>query len=221
MSEGAELEIGAVVNCQDGECGKLLRVVIDSTTDTVTHLVVEPNNRRRDEKARLVPMDLVETEAAHGVRLRCTVARFESLPNAEVTEVTPGFDPNPTPSKMVLFGLRGGGRRIAMVGTGLVGPMRIAPHAVTEDDLEAGEGEVWRGQHVHASDGPIGHVYGLVVDAAGRVSHVLLAEGHLWGKKQVSVPISAVKTVVDDGVYLNLTKKQVGDLPSIDLERIE
>ncbi len=220
MSEGVELEIGAVVDCEDGECGRLLRVVIDSATDAITHLVVEPRDRRRGEKARLVPMDLVEAEDAHDVRLRCTLAGFEALPSAEVTEVTSGFDATTTPSKMVLFGLRGVGPQIAMAGTGLHGPIRIGPHAVTEEDLQAGEGEVWRGQRVHAPDGPIGHVYGLVVDAAGHVSHVLLGEGHLWGKKQVSIPIGAVKTVVDDGVYLNLTKKQVGDLPSVDLERI-
>jgi hypothetical protein len=41
---------------------------------------------------------------------------------------------------------------------------------------------------------------------------VLLAEGHLWGRKEVAIPVTAV-TRVDQGIRLNLTKEQVGDLP--------
>jgi len=41
---------------------------------------------------------------------------------------------------------------------------------------------------------------------------VLLQEGHLWGRKEVAIPISAV-TRVDPEIQLNLTKEQVGDLP--------
>jgi hypothetical protein len=48
------------------------------------------------------------------------------------------------------------------------------------------------------------------------VTHVLLDEGLLWGKKRVAIPFSAV-TGVDDGVALNLTKDEVGDLPPVDL----
>lgn len=105
--------------------------------------------------------------------------------------------------------------------TSFFGPMRIKPHAKTAENLAAGEGEVSRGQPVHASDGQIGHLYGLVLDADGEISHVLLGEGHLWGKKEVSISVSAVKTVVDDGLYLTMTKQEVGDRPSVDLERID
>jgi hypothetical protein len=41
---------------------------------------------------------------------------------------------------------------------------------------------------------------------------VLLREGHLWGRKEVSIPVSAV-TKIENGIWLNLTKKQVEDLP--------
>jgi len=44
------------------------------------------------------------------------------------------------------------------------------------------------------------------------ITHVLLQEGHLWGRKEVSIPISAV-IGVDAGIRLNITKKQVEDLP--------
>jgi sporulation protein YlmC with PRC-barrel domain len=48
-----------------------------------------------------------------------------------------------------------------------------------------------------------------------KVTHILLEEGHLWGRKQVVIPVSAVASV-DDGIRLNITKQQVEDLPPLD-----
>jgi hypothetical protein len=80
------------------------------------------------------------------------------------------------------------------------------------------EVEVRRGQHVHATDGPIGQVRGLAVDPSDHhVTHVLLDEGHLWGKRTVAIPITAVADV-GHGVWLKLTKDQVSDLPPVDLD---
>jgi sporulation protein YlmC with PRC-barrel domain len=77
--------------------------------------------------------------------------------------------------------------------------------------------EVRRGEHVHATDGHIGRVQGLVIDANNHhVTHVLLQEGHLWGRKEVAIPIRAV-IGVDDGIQLNITKQQVQDLPPVDI----
>ena len=79
--------------------------------------------------------------------------------------------------------------------------------------------DVRRGEPVYATDGPIGHVHGLVIDQdSRRVSHVLLAEGHLWGRKEVAIPISAI-TGVEDGIKLRLSKKEVADLPPVAIAR--
>ena len=86
------------------------------------------------------------------------------------------------------------------------------------DSVPVGEVEVRRGEHVHATDGEIGSVEGLVTDPGNHhVTHVLLQEGHLWGSKEVAVPIGAV-TGVQDGIQLSLTKKQVEDLPPVDIK---
>jgi hypothetical protein len=89
---------------------------------------------------------------------------------------------------------------------------------VTYDTVPLGEIAVRRGDRVHATDGAIGHVEGLVIDPRNHhVTHVLLQEGHLWGRKEVAIPISAV-TGADDGIGLNLAKNQVRDLPSVDID---
>ena len=88
---------------------------------------------------------------------------------------------------------------------------------VTYDTIPLGEVEVRRGDAVHATDGDIGRVQGLVIDPRSHhVTHVLLQEGHLWGRKEVSIPISSV-TRVDDGIWLSITKQDVAGLPPVDI----
>jgi sporulation protein YlmC with PRC-barrel domain len=97
----------------------------------------------------------------------------------------------------------------------------ILPPDVVYDRVPAGEVEVQRGEHVHATDGAIGQVQGLVIDPDDHhVTDVLLDEGHLWGKKRVAIPIGAV-TDVKDGIRLDLTKDEVRDLPPVDLAEPE
>ena len=77
------------------------------------------------------------------------------------------------------------------------------------------EVEVRRGEHVHATDGEIGRVEGLIVDPSSHcVTHVLLQEGHLWGRKQVAIPIGSVEKI-DRGITVQLTKHEIEALPAV------
>ncbi len=232
MSETTEFTIGAEVTCEDGVCGDLRRVVVDPLARTLTHLVVEPRHQRH--KGHLVPIDLVDTSSKE-LRLRCSMAQFEALEDAEETEYLPGapgewgYGQHQMLS-MPFFGLGMGGLGgmgmgmggLGMGGMGGAGGMGMGtpPQTITYDKVPAGEVDVRRGQHVHATDGAIGRVQGLVVDPSDHhVTHVLLAEGHLWGAKEVAIPITAVSGVGENGVQLNLTKDEVRDLPPVDIER--
>ena len=60
---------------------------------------------------------------------------------------------------------------------------------------------------------------GLVIDrATHHVTHVLLQEGHLWGRKDVAIPISAVTGIEGGDINLTLTKQEVEDLPAVDVD---
>lgn len=196
MADATEFTIGSQARCSDGPGGKLIRIVIDPEARTVTHLAVEP--KHHSAPARLVPMNLVDAAGAE-IRLRCTAAEFGQLDAAEevqmVDDIAPG-DLGPAD---------------------LASPLAEAqPMEVTvEDVVPPGETELRRGDYVQAVDGDIGQVQGVIIDRGDhRVTHVLLREGHLWGRKEVAIPASAV-TDVTDGIVLNLTKKQVGDLPPL------
>jgi sporulation protein YlmC with PRC-barrel domain len=214
MAEAAEFTIGAGASCSDGFCGELTRVVIDPAARTVTHLVIEP--RHRQEPGRLVPLHLVDTVTGE-IRLRCSLAQFGELDLAEETDLAEGVsygggygDAESVSGYGDAGGMGVGGSVSGMgIGMGLGHRTRTVVH----DVVPLGETEIRRGEPVHALDGEIGQVQGFLVDPADHhVTHVLLQEGHLWGRKEVTIPISAV-TGADDGIRLNLTKKQVEDLP--------
>jgi hypothetical protein len=89
------------------------------------------------------------------------------------------------------------------------------PPSVTYDTLPPGEAGVRGGEHVHAADGDIGQIQGIVIGSAShQVTHVLLQEGHVFGRKVVAIPIGAVTGAGENGIYLGITKQQVKDLPS-------
>ena len=196
METGTEFTIGARASCSDGPCGEVRRIIVDPAAGTVTHLVIE--YKHRHQPGRLVPLDLVDTTAGE-VRLSCTIAEFDQLDPAEETELVEG---------------RGAGVPTlggAPTGTGIP---QLAQFTV-EDVVPVGEVEMSPGDHVHALDGEIGEVQGFLVDPVDHhVTHVLLKEGHLWGRKKVAIPVSAV-TGMAEGIRLNITKKQVEDLPPL------
>jgi hypothetical protein len=216
VSESTEFVLGSSVSCSDGPCGELARMVVDPAARTVTHLVVGPPHR--GGPSRLVPVRLAAAGTA-AIRLRCTMSQFEGLQDAEETQIVPGAlgdlsDGRGHQLPAPYYGRGGMGLAMA-VGTGF--GAGTAPQRVTSDRIPAGKAEVRGGEPVHATDGPVGKVRGLAVLTRGRrVTHVLLDEGHLWGKRRIAIPIGAVADF-SDGVWLSLTRDEVRDLPPDDL----
>jgi sporulation protein YlmC with PRC-barrel domain len=205
VTETTVFTIGVDATGTDGVCGEVIRVVIDPVARAVTHLVVEPKHRRG--LGRLVPLDLVDAVPGE-VRLGCTVAEFEKLDSAEETRFLSGDSS---------FGGYGPGEMAMWPYYGL--SLGNAPQAITYDTVPLGEVAVRRGEHVHATDGDIGQVQGLVIDPRDhRVTHVLLQEGHLWGRKEVAIPVGTVTVIDDDGIRLDITKQEVEDLPPVAID---
>jgi sporulation protein YlmC with PRC-barrel domain len=222
MADTAEFTIGAEASCSDGPVGTVNRVVVDPVAKALTHLVVEPGFLHGP--SRLVPLDLVEV-APGAVRINCTKAEFEKLEPAEETRFVPGdagyadygagqvgYWPYYGLGMSPGLGLEGG----IDAGLGGIGG-GMTSHLETSDTVPEGEVDVRRGDPVEATDGDIGRVQGLVIDRGSRhVTHVLLQEGHLWGRKEVAIPISAV-TSTSGGIRLRISKQEVQDLPPVDV----
>ncbi len=208
---GAGYRIGAEVVGTDGVLGHLIWLALDPLGPSLTHLAVEPVHRAG--LARLVPVSLVR-DAGPRVRVELDRVTFERLEEAEETWFLPygpsvdaGFVGPASAMAWPYFGIAG-----SATGTGGVASPIIS------DKVPVGEAEVRRGDRVQASDGEIGRVQGLVVDPADQhVTHVLLQEGHLWGRKQVAIPIGSVRPRVGDAIGVARTTAEIRDLPPVEL----
>ena len=184
MAQTVQLTLGAQVTCTDGKCGLVHSLVVDPAGPSVTHLVVEPEHRIG--LGRLVPIGLVGSSGAV-VELSCDLAKFNSLPLAESTELVPEL------------------------GAGYVF-LRSAELQRPEvrEVLPEGEAGLGSGTQVVATDGPVGVVAGLLTSAGDhRVISVLVSEERFpWGHKTLAIPIGAVATF-DGGVQLNLATAEV------------
>jgi PRC-barrel domain len=203
--KGDVFTIGAHVEATDGRCGHLVRVIFDPVADSLTHLVVEPGHH--EELARLVPVDRVVRAEDDLIRLNCTKKQFELLDAAEDIQFLPA-DPK---------GTGYGANASAWPDYGLGLPLGHHHEPMFTDRVPLGEVDIRRGDPVHATDVLIGAIQGLVIDPADHhVTHVILQEGHVWGRKQVAIPIGAANRV-DDEVRVALTMEEIEALPPVSL----
>jgi hypothetical protein len=75
--------------------------------------------------------------------------------------------------------------------------------------LEDGE-VVHTGEQVYATDGHIGHVGKLLENPeTDELSYLVLEKGHLWGKKEIALPVSTIERFEENTVYLKIDKQEV------------
>jgi sporulation protein YlmC with PRC-barrel domain len=216
------LDLGSPVRCSDDAFGELADVVIDPETRRVTHLVVQPHHR--EEQTRLVPIERADAGESSDatISLRCTIAEmsaFELVHESAYLRLgeVPVEDPDwqvgveeplvlPSPTGMDAFP---------------AGGVDIDPHMmVSYDRIPMGEVEIRRASGVTSADGhDLGHVDGFVLDSDQQIAHLVLEHGHLWGRREVVIPTSAVARVENDEVTLTLSKDEVGALPSARVHR--
>ncbi|NUR63854.1 MAG: hypothetical protein HOV87_35115 [Catenulispora sp.] len=219
MQDTVEYVIGAPVTCADDDCGHVEFVVVDPVAEKLTHLVVRPDD---GAQARLVPVHIA-VAGPEGIALNCTRARFEEFEPAVQTRFLAGteqhaaFGPGDRVLTWPFYGLA-----VSPALSGLAPGVDPEPELTTVEHIPVGEVSIRRGERVHAVDGEIGRVRGLVVvRPESEVSHVLLDEGHLWGRKRVAIPIRDVIGIDDDGVAVRLSKDQIKELPPVDVEGLE
>ena len=211
-----QIPLNAQVECTDGVCGRSSFVLINPVVDQVANLVVKEDSSPNTEY--IVPVEFV-TETIDGtIRLSCSKAELEKMDPFIKTK----FIQEQVPDRYSSFG---GG----MYG---YGSMYYMPYATVEktvyqkeenQQIPPGELTVQRGTRVEATDGFVGKVDEFVVHPdTGHITHLVMREGHLWGKKDVIIPLSALKPMGDtyeDTVFLNLDKHQVESLPTFPLSR--
>jgi uncharacterized membrane protein/sporulation protein YlmC with PRC-barrel domain len=189
-----------------------MAVVVDPVTKKMTHFVVNTKEMRPPPE-RMVPIELVVETTHERISLDCT--------RDEVAKMAPfvarRYIAKDSPDYSAYHGGEATTEWHTPYATTVSAPIA---EVVKEELIPEGVQSMHRGARVDASDGHVGLVGELVIDEEeGRVTHIVLQEGHLFGKKEVTLPLSAIDRVVEDTVYLKLDKKAVEQLPAIPLKR--
>ena len=208
-----EIPLGAQVECTDGVCGRSVYVLINPVVDQVTHLVVSEDSSHTQY---MVPIEVVSETIADTIQLRCSQAALKQMDpfvkTAFIEEQVPAID-FATGSGMA-YGMGSHYYRP------YVTPEVTVRVPVEQMQIPFGELAVQRGTRVEATDGYVGHVDEFVVDAVGsHMTHLVLREGHLWGQKDVIIPLSAMGDTRQDTVFLKLDRQQIAALPNFPLHR--
>ena len=220
------LDLGSPVHCADGPFGELADVVIDPSTRRVSHLVVQPHHRH--DLARLVRIDRAHALAPSnaGISLDYTVAEVSQLePIRQSAYLRVGEFPVEDPAWEVgiqeIYALPYY-ESLTQDGLGTsIQAIDFDPHvAMGYDRLPKDKVEIRRASVVTAADGHhLGHVDGFIADADEQITHVVLEHGHLWGTREVAIPIGAVARIENDEVLLSLSRDEVGALKPLPVHR--
>jgi sporulation protein YlmC with PRC-barrel domain len=196
-----DMPLDVEVYCVDGLCGQSKELVLDRKTEEVTHLVVKEKHPPHTEL--LVPVNLVTETTSHRIRLRCAkdeLAELQPFLKVEVVrEEIPHYIPDP-----------------------YLMPIEVPESKwiiVKHESIPPGEVAVRQGARVEATDGHVGRLDELLVDpGTEQVTHLVMREGHLWGQRDVTIPVSEIDRLEENTIYLKLDKHQVEALPSIPLK---
>ncbi len=211
-----EISLNAKVECTNGESwypvGRCVSVLFNPLDEKVTHMVVKADKAPHTQYK--VPVELAAETSSEEIRLACSRADLEKMaPFIKTTYI----------EKSVPASMIGGAGMYGMGG------FYYAPYVMLDvivkvpeehQQIPAGELAIRRGTHVEATDGEVGKVDEFVVNPKnGHITHLVMREGHLWGQKEVVIPVSALGETREDTVHLKLDKLQVETLPTLPIHR--
>jgi sporulation protein YlmC with PRC-barrel domain len=200
-----EIPLNVEVHCTDGRCGRSTHVILNPTTEQITHIVVQEKQPSRVE--RLVPAVLIGRTAAEVILLNCTMNEFLALEPFNQTEFVYSDLPHHAkdPSLTLLW------------------PYVVPAKRVVDEKIRPippGELAVRRGARVRATDGRVGRVDEFLIDPdSGSITHLCLRKDHIFGDRAVCIPVSEIGTIEETVVHLSIDKEALAALPSVPVQR--
>ena len=182
-----DIRIGAAVQCTDGPGGHIASIILNPITQHVTDVVVhEPGFLGSDV---IVPVMLIEQQTPDTLRLRISRNELAGMQGFLTTHYL-------LPSDNFLGTAPWSAYPYGGIYWSPYLEMEAEQYATTYENIPLGELAMRRGDHVEATDGRVGRIEGFVVDPQSEgITHLQLREGHLWGTKDVTIPISGIKDI--------------------------
>ncbi|MDZ4717858.1 MAG: hypothetical protein SH847_05265 [Roseiflexaceae bacterium] len=194
-----ELPINAPITCTDGAGGHSTAIILNPVSERITHLVVREPGLLGIE--RMIPIELVTASTPEQIQLHCT--------KGELAQMSPFISNHYLPPAAGFVGVYGAGI--------MLWPF-MSDQSQTQfnrENVSVDELTIHRGAHVHATDGHIGEVEEFLVNPTNSsITHLVLREGHLWNKQDVTIPITEIDHMEDNRIFLTLNKQQIEALPA-------
>jgi hypothetical protein len=172
-----ELCLNAHAYCADGPCGRLTYIILKSSNQTATHLVIKPQDAPSKEVP--VPVQWMEMSDAASIQLRCTRQEMGRLPPfIEIHWPRPRVH-RPAP----------------LLDAHLIQKLLMRPLVCFEGRmrLQADEIPLHRDIRIVTDEGQTGRLRGLVIDPLDhRVVCLVLRSGARWNARLVRVRFAQV-----------------------------
>jgi uncharacterized protein YrrD len=196
-----KIPINARVTCKDEHCGHSTCVILDPRSERVTHVIVRERGLAGLE--HLVPVDKIRSSTENGITLGCSFKELQSMKEFISTEFMQLDSPFLT----------------YLSGEYMLWPYMVADNRTItfhREQVPAGELVIHNGTAVYAQDGKIGQVDEFIFESDDdHITHLVLREGHLWGKKEIAIPVESIQSIQEDAVILKMTKKSIEKLPAL------
>jgi len=195
-----DVPIDARVNCSDGACGKSTRVILKPSTAEITHVVVS-NDEAITETEYLVPINRIVESTPQKIRLNMSRADLEGMSVFSAVHFVPSSLAGYTGLAYLMWPYY---------------PAAVAPVAIEGKPIPTDELIIRRGAKVNTIEGTVGQVDEFLIDPTNdRITHLIMREGHLWGKKDVTIPVSQIDHFKDNTVFLRMTRVDIEKLPTV------
>lgn len=187
------ISLDTAVFCENSQCGIVYQLIVQPQQFYLTHLVVKLAN----QSDRVIPTAHIAQISDDTVWLTDNMTQVNQLPIftetalAEITEADYSFEE---------YGhwYPGTSRQTKM----------YVP--ISHYNIPPGGLVINRQTQVEAKNGHVGQFKALIVDKDSyQVTYLVFKRGHLWERKQETVPVSIIDRLEGDSIYLNVNKSEI------------
>jgi hypothetical protein len=207
-----DIPIHAAVQCSDGPGGHVTYIVLNPVARKVTDVVVRELGLLGAEV--IVPVEFIVESTPETIYLRLgrhDLAGMQSFIRTQF--ISPGDEFPDHYQVCADYPLNGAMLSpYAMIGG--------AGSLISYQAIPLNELAMSRGDRVEATDSHVGWIDEFLVNPETMgITHLVMREGHLWGQKDVTIPVSQIDRIVDGTVYVRLSKQQIQELPALKVRR--
>lgn len=206
-----DIPIGVKVFCLRARSGRTTCVIVDPIRKAITHIVVQEKGLSGIE--RLVPVAEILESQPDRITLRWSQNGFAAFEPFIESRFIGGKDEF-LEYKVEHYYFH------PFLAPDFGEDTECEPLIEERERIPPDELGIHRGAQVRTTDGKIGVVDEFLISPVDdKISHLVLREGHLWGERHVTIPVSEIDHIGIDQVDLKLSKQAIGELPTIPVKR--